>query len=200
VEIEVVLAEWQSKPSGDSARSEESPPAEAANDVNLTGPTEVIIERVKALEKAGKLAVMKRFRMTTVDGVMAESQIGEQRPMVASVARGGRGGFGGAGAGVNVSSINYVSLGTRVSVEPRVIRAGETAVLKIAISHSGSSTRSDAPVLGEDNDGGKIRAESQTTLNLQTSARVANGSTILLGGTAGNDERQVVLVSVKVVR
>jgi type II secretory pathway component GspD/PulD (secretin) len=201
VEIEVVLAEW---------RSGAAAPEETGGD--LSGPTDKIVERVKALEKAGKLAVNKRFRLTTVDNQKAMAQVGAQVPRVTGVTRvggfggrrgggegfGGEGGTGGLGGGGFASSISYNNVGTLVSVQPRVV--GESVVMEIKISSSDVATRPDGPVLGANPAGEPIRADHQNTLTIETIGRIASGNTILLGGIAGNDDRQVVLVSAKVVK
>jgi hypothetical protein len=188
VEVDLLLAEWTDAP------------AEAST-ADLSGPSEKVAERVAALEKAGKLTISQRFRLTTVEGVNATAQVGESKPTVTGVARGNFGGArGGGGAeGFTTSSISYRSIGTVVMVNPDVF-SGDVVVLAMTIERSGTAQRESSPAVGESPSGEKIKAESNTTMQLRTSARLASGSTNLLAGIADGNERQVVLVTVKVVR
>ena len=185
VEIELVQAEWSS-PGTDSA-------------ADLSGEADKVAQLVATLEKQGKLSVVQRFRLTTVDEQVASAQLGENRPQVTGVSTvGGRGGgFGGAANPGMMSSISYRSIGTMLRVTPSV-RGGDTVVLDVQFEHSGVATPPNAPVLAEPPMGDKIRAESTTTLMLHSALRIANGQTAVLAGHTANDQRQFVLVTVKV--
>jgi type II secretory pathway component GspD/PulD (secretin) len=190
VEIDILLAEWTV--SGDAAKAFAS---------ELSGPAAKVGEHIAALQKEGKLAVSRRFRMTAIDGIKSVAQVGEQRPMVTgfSGGGGGGGGFGGRGGGGGMASISYQNVGTIVHVKPYV-HAGDIVVLEISIERSDMSPRPNAPTLGDNPAGEKVRAESLTTLRLETSARAKSDETILLGGVAGNGDRQAVFVTVKVTK
>ena len=184
VEIELIQAEWSS-PGTDSA-------------ADLSGEADKVAQLVATLEKQGKLSVVQRFRLTTVDEQAASAQLGENRPQVTGVSTaGGRGGFGGAANPGMMSSISYRSIGTMLRVTPSV-RGGDTVVLDVQFEHSGVATPPNAPVLAEPPMGDKIRAESTTTLQLHSALRIANGQTAVLAGHTANDQRQFVLVTVKV--
>jgi type II secretory pathway component GspD/PulD (secretin) len=176
IEVEVTLAEWLS--GGNEAAA------------SLSGDTAEIAERVAALEKQGKLSIVQRFRLTTVDGQSAVAQQGENRPRVTSVAMTSRGG--------PQNSLQYQQIGSLVSVDPTV--TDDSILLKLTVERSGIVTRPDAAILAEPPMGDKIRAESTTTLRLQSTLQLTSGQTRLLAGISGNDERTAVLISAKILK
>ena len=97
------------------------------------------------------------------------------------------------------NAISYSDTGTMVNLQPRVY-AGDAVIVDISVSSSDVSNRADGPAIGENPGGEPIRADQHSTLSFQTTTRIASGSTVLLGGVAGSTDRQVVLVSAKIVR
>ncbi len=191
VEVEVLLAEWT------VADNEKS---------DLSGDAQDVAQRIAALEERGKLTVSQRMRITTVSDNESMVQVGEQRPRVVGVSAGGWGGRGGAagaagaggGAGL-VSSINYHNVGTLLRVKPSV-RAENTILMEVTLERTDVATHPNSPVLAEPPMGEKIRAESTTTIQLQSTLRLVPDKTVVLAGHAANNERQIVLVTAKITK
>src|SRR5688572_20979533 len=75
IEIELLLAEWATVP----------PEAGKETPNELSGSSDEVAQRVAALEKARKLTVLERFRLTTLEGSKAYMQWGESVPVTRGV-------------------------------------------------------------------------------------------------------------------
>jgi len=131
--------------------------------------TEEMMARVRELEKQGKLDVVNRIRLTTLDLQPAFVQVGERRPVVtARQSSGGRA----------VNSFNYENVGTILGVTPRI--AGTDVVMELDIE---KSRLDDArPAAGDHDDDDSFMPPQIITATCQTTIRVAPGQTVVAGG------------------
>jgi type II secretory pathway component GspD/PulD (secretin) len=179
VETEVVIAEWDAG-------------ADKASLADLSGPAADVAKRVAEMEKQGKLTIVHRLRLATVDGQAALIQLGERRPRITA-----SNAFGG-GRGMT-NSVSFENVGTMVNIIPHV--HGEDAVtMKLTVEKSGPRLRADSPVIADSPVGEKVRAESIGTLSIQTVVRLASDKTAVVAGLTNADERYLVLVTAKVTK
>ena len=146
-----------------------------------------IDERVGELKKRRRLEVLSRPQLTTLDNQPASIHVGSQEPVVRSSQRGPAG---------PVHQIEYVEVGQRVSVTPRVEPDGwVTMEIEVEISQLGPPE--EGPVVSASPDGGTIHASRIVTITAQTTVRVADGHTVVLGGlTSKSDSREEELLLV----
>ncbi len=175
IDVEVVLVEWNQAVN----------PAES-----LSGSGKAVAERIAALEKAGKLTVNKRFRMTAYENLQSMIQLGERRARVTSmqVAAGGR----------TMNQVQFENVGMLLSVQPTII--DEKIAMQINFEQSAPKKRDDAPVIGENADGEKVRSESMGTLTVQTTVSLKSGDTVVVGGVSEGATQQILLVTARVVK
>ncbi|MBC8875480.1 MAG: hypothetical protein H8E44_39140 [Planctomycetes bacterium] len=156
VEIEVLIVETT---------------AGAQDDDQLGSATamEEAVARVRELEKQGKVDVVNRIRLTTLDEQPAFVQVGERRPVVtARNVTGGRA----------VNSYNYENVGTILGVTPRI--AGTDVVMELDIE---KSRLDDArPAAGDQDDDDSFVPPRIVVAMCQTTIRVAPGQTVSAGG------------------
>lgn len=190
VEIDILIADWATI--GDDKQDK----------VDLFGPTEQVVAKVQSLEKAGKISVSRRIRLTTVAGQSAHVQLGERRPQVTGVSAVGGGGFGGGrgggGAGAVQTSVQFTNVGTLARLTTQAYDDGKLLV-EIQLERSEIDRRHEGPVLSEGSDGQKIRAEGVGTLQLQTTVALTSGETVVVSGTSSERAQEVVLLSAKLV-
>lgn len=179
VEWNIVIAEWKVPPADDTS----------AKDVGLEGPIAQVKEQLAALEKQGKLQVVQRLRLHTLDGQPAYQQFGARRPQVTSTQVTN---FG------TMSNFTYQEVGTLLTVTASV-RDG-VVVGQFSLRRSDLITPSDAPAISESKTGEKVRASSIQSNSIETAVRISSDQTVVISGVADKMERQIVLASVKVVK
>lgn len=131
--------------------------------------TEEAMARVRELEKQGKLDVVNRIRLTTLDLQPAFVQVGERRPIVAAR---------NISAGRATYSYNYENVGTILRVTPRI--AGTDVVMELDIE---KSRLDDArPVADDQDDDDSLIPPRIVVAMCQTTIRVAPGQTVIAGG------------------
>lgn len=134
-----------------------------------TVASEDALARVRELEKQGKVDVVHRIKLTTLDQQSAFVQVGERRPVVSSRhIAGGRG----------VDSFTYENVGTILGVTPRI--AGNDVVMELDIE---KSYLDDArPAAGDQDDDDSFVPPRIVVAMCQTTIRVAPGQTVIAGG------------------
>lgn len=167
IDVEVRLIEWK------------------AADADLA-PSDVTAEKIAALEKSGKLSLVKRLQVTTCENIRTSLQVGERRArVVASTARAG---------GVVQNQVTYETVGTMLRVTP--VTVGDRIQLELTLEHSAPRARENDPILSEQG-GDKVRAESSGTLQLTTVVSLKDGQTGVIGGVSEQEIRQALLVRVQ---
>jgi type II secretory pathway component GspD/PulD (secretin) len=149
---------------------------------------------ILALEKAGKLSSVNRFRLTTAENQRATVQFSELTPRATGrTVAGGFRGDGAAGAGPR-SSTNYtdISVGTMLSAVARVEDDGQLAIeLKVTRSRLVPQKAEAADAAGE------FTPTSIATLTVESSLKAKLGEPTLVGGrqtTGGKDAAQTWVV------
>lgn len=177
IEIELLLAEWATAPSeaGDELRNE------------LSGSSDQVAERVAAMEKARKLSVVERFRLTTVEGSKALAQSNERVPLTRGVTIGQ---FG------TTRQVMDKNVGTLIKITTSK-GTPEAIQMELSFEKSRLFTPPDAPPLAETKQGEKIPAMAVATLTIQTAVRVASGKTAALAGHSSDGKHYVLLVSAR---
>ena len=131
--------------------------------------TEEAMARVRELEKQGKVDVVNRIRLTTLDEQPAFVQVGERRPVVNSRR---------IAAGQPVESFHYENVGTILGVTPRI--AGTDVVMELDIE---KSRLDDArPAAGDQDENDSFVPPRIVVAMCQTTIRVAPGQTVIAGG------------------
>jgi len=125
--------------------------------------------RVRELEKQGKVDVVHRIKLTTLDKQSAFVQVGERRPVVT-----GRQSSGGRA----VHSFTYENVGTILGVTPRI--AGSDVVMELDIEKSYLDDARPVAIVQDDND--SFVPPRIVVAMCQTTIRVAPGQTVIAGG------------------
>jgi type II secretory pathway component GspD/PulD (secretin) len=174
VEIEVLIAEMS------------SPVTQGDDQFGLAAPTDKTVARVRELAKQGKLDVMNRIRLTTLDQQAAFVHVGERSPVVTGRTRvPGR-----PGDSRSAYSMTYENVGTIVGITPRV--TDDAIVIELDVEKSRLVPARDG------DDDAAVLPPHIATATCQTTVRVANGSTVIVGGmqSQSDDGPSVFLVLV----
>jgi type II secretory pathway component GspD/PulD (secretin) len=162
VALDLTIAEF-----ADSAKSANSLPLESG---------QKLLERIRELETQGKVALVTRVRLTTLDSQPALLQIGEQASVMTS-----RRMVGGRplreGGGFEPASASFVRqhVGLLIGATPRVQSDGSLAV-DLDLEKSQIAARSPR-------DGGEGAPPGVTTMKTQTTVHIPAGQTVIVGGT-----------------
>lgn len=179
IEWNIVIAEWKMPPTDDTS----------AKDVGLEGPATQVKEQLAALEKQGKLQVVQRLRLHTLEGQPAFQQFGARRPQVNSSQVTN---FG------TVNSFTYQEVGTLLSITASV---KDGVVLgQFSLRRTDLVTPVDAPAISESKTGDKVRAASIQSSSTETAVRISSDQTVVISGVADKAERQLILATVKIVK
>lgn len=178
VEIEVLIVETTSRDDQKDDRIQFADLAEGNRAESL----------VRELEKQGKLDVLNRIRLTTLDQQPAHVHVGERRPVVTSKRYTSR-------AGAVSTAAEYQNVGTILQVTPRV--AGDGVVMDLEIEKSRLDYAPPAP--DGQNDDNTLLPPRITVATCQTTITVASGKTVIAGGmqTQSDQEGSMFLVLVK---
>lgn len=155
--------------------------------LGFAGSTDETLARVRELERQGKLDVVNRIRLATLDQQPAFVQVGERRPVVTAWHSTGRPSDSRA-----VNSMTYQNVGTILGVTPRI--AGSDVIMELDIEKSRlDDTRSAGA--RQDDDTAFVPPRI-VTANCQTTIRVAGGKTVIVGGmqTQSDDDTSAFLV------
>ncbi len=176
-EIELTLAEWSTRP-GDAGGD----PLE-----ELVGSGQEVAERVAVLEKARKLTVVERFRLTTVEGTKSMLQSQERVPVTTSVTQ--------RKSGVGRNTVDK-NVGTQLML---TMAKGppDTVRMELSFEKTRLITDAKAPPLAEMATGEKVLATTVATLTIQTAVRVVRGQTTAVAGHSSDARHYVLLVSAR---
>ena len=149
--------------------------------LDMFGAANDVAARVQELESAGKIDLIDRFRLTTIENQKALVQLGRTAAVVTGRAFGGRG-------GPVRDSYQQQQFGTLVSAIGKL--DGNAVILELTIEKSQLERRDAADELQP---GADIAPPATQTLTSQATVRIANGATVLVGGmqtTIGSKARQ----------
>lgn len=148
---------------------------------------QAIDERLGKLSKQRRLEVLSRPQLVTLDNQPASIHVGNREPMVRSSQQGRSG---------PVQQIEYVEVGQRVSVTPRVEPDG-WITMKIEVQISQLAPPDASPAEPDAAQGPTIHASRVVTITAQSTVRVADGRTVVLAGlTSKSDARDEELLIV----
>jgi hypothetical protein len=157
--------------------------------VGFSGSSEDVAAHVRELESAGKIDVIDRIRLTTLENQEAMVQFGR----TTSVASGQM--FGGRGGPARTSS-QRVSVGMLVSAIGRV--EGDVIVVELQTEKSELERREKEPHPDEG-----VAPRGIETLTSQATVRIDDGKTVLLSGiqsSSGKGSAQrLILVSARIL-
>jgi type II secretory pathway component GspD/PulD (secretin) len=182
VALDVTIAEL-----ADSAKSAVSLPLESPQKT---------LEIIRELESQGKVALVTRARLTTVDGRPAMLQIGEQANVATSRRMAaGRAARDGGGFGEAVAQFTRQNIGLVIGATPRVQADGSLAV-DFEFEKSQIAAR---PQRG---DAADAPPPGVMTMKAQTTLHIPAGQTVIVGGTQmaspSESGQTIVLVSAQV--
>jgi hypothetical protein len=131
--------------------------------------------------------------VATLDNQAAQIFLGRMEPRVSGAAH---------TQGVATNMVTSISLGTQINLTPRVDR-DKTVVLTLKISDSRSGPTEEDTVIATAKDGQIIRAPSTDQFTADTTVRLQDGKTLLLGGMtrdAKSGKERLISVTAHVIR
>ena len=132
-------------------------------------------------------ATLMHAAVTTLDNQAAQIFMGSMEPRVSGVMR-SQGGM--------TSAASSMALGTQIDFTPRMDR-DKTVVLTLKISDSRSGPAEEGIVIAEPKEGQPIRMPSTEQFKAETTVRLQDGKTLLLGGmTRDGKSGKELLISV----
>ncbi len=178
VEIQVLVAEWKT-----------APPEAGRETLNeLSGDSHAVAERVAALRKANRLAVLERFRLMALDGAQARSSSNEAVPITDGVAM--------SPQGVIRLAVPR-NVGTFLRVRPKVAQP-DAIQLGFEFEQSKLADAPDAIWVASDQ-GQRIAATKMTTFLVVTALRIRSGQTAAVAGHSNDGRHLLLLVTASVV-
>jgi hypothetical protein len=154
---------------------------EATNLPQTIESTNAFRELVAKLTKAQILQRSREYRIAAAVGQTAQLTNGSQRPVITNTTLSGRGGGGG-----RVNTYQYHSVGTSISVTPRIESMG---LLSIALNFNDSDlAESDRSVPVAELDGAKpVMIPEITSVQLQTNVRLKRGGAAIVQTDTSSD-------------
>ncbi len=156
-------------------------------EIDLSAPSEKILDELRKLGVRGRLDVFCRIQLAAADRQAASFQVDGRVPQV---------------IGVNMSqfgqsnNVNYLNTGLKVEILPEV--AGNTVLAEVSLDGSRLGRADDGIPLSTSAKGEVVaRAAPIHSCRLKTTVNVGAGKTIVLGGMTENDgksTRQLVLL------
>lgn len=192
VSVQLVMVEVS--PEAEAKGAERQPPAPSGpasgtgsvTAVDLSAPDERILEELRKTGVHGRLEVLYRLQMTTVDQQSASLNLGLMQPSIRGVTLTQ---FG------QTNNVEYVNTGLRVEIQPRV--TGGTVAMTVNLNDSRLGRAEEGVPISIPAKGETIRAPVIQQVILQTTVNASNGQTIVLGGLAAEDgprKRQLMLL------
>jgi hypothetical protein len=192
VSVQFVMAEFAPE-AADKPGPEPAKGAVSVGALDLSAPSERIAEGLRKTGLHGRLDVLYRMQLTTVDGQKAKFELGHQEPQITGVTMST---FG------QTNSIQYTNTGLILEIEPRVDVRG-TVSLKVSLNESRFGREEEGTPISITAKGETIRARPISTLSVQTAVNVPSGQTIAIGGLASVDgprrRQMVLLVSARII-
>jgi type II secretory pathway component GspD/PulD (secretin) len=132
-------------------------------------------------------ATLMHAAVTTLDNQAAQIFMGRMEPRISGAVRGPSG---------TSNMVTSMSLGTQINLTPRMDR-DKTVVLVLKISDNRSGPQEEGTIITESKDGQTVRAPSTEQLTAETTVRLQDGKTLLLGGiTRDGKSNKELLISV----
>jgi hypothetical protein len=151
--------------------------AQTENLSPMVGSVSEVRELVGRMRVAGLLGSERELRMVTLDGQSVTAQIGRNQPRVIATASDPQAG--------RVNSLKMEEIGVMIKALPQ-IDSDEQIQVNLEIGESGMEKSNDV-VMAMPAEGDPLFADVVTTRQLNTTARVKNGSAVLLQRDAAQD-------------
>jgi type II secretory pathway component GspD/PulD (secretin) len=135
--------------------------------LGLPGPSDEVAARLQELESQGRIVVIDRIRLTTVENQKTLFQAGRDAPLATGRSTGGRGG------GFQ-TSYRHQNLGTLISTTARV--DGGAIVVELEVEKSQLERRAGRPQTEDE-----FVPLATETLTSQNTLRIGSGKTVLAG-------------------
>jgi len=162
-------------------------------DLDLAAPHERILAELQKLGVRGRLEVLNRIQVTTLDKQPAYVQFGRQEPFIMGTSQST---FG------TTNSVTLIPFGLLVSIEPRV-GPGDTVIIEIDLSESRPGRLEEGTVIFTSPKGETIRQPSIMTTVLRSVVKAPAGKTVaVVAATSESGPRRtetLLLVSARVV-
>jgi hypothetical protein len=182
VSVQLVIAEVVAD-AAEQAGPKPQPPAlsdlgksPATLPLDLSVPSEKILEELRKLGLRGRLDVLYQIQLTTVDQQSASFQLGQRQPRVVGVSMSQ---FGQA------NSVDLLNTGLIVQIQPQV--AGGNVATKVTIEESRLGRAEEGIPVSVPSKGEPVRAAPVHSRTLQTAVNAPSGQTIVLSGTTAAD-------------
>jgi hypothetical protein len=144
--------------------------------LDLSAPSEKIIEELRKLGMRGRLDVFYRIQLTTADQQSASFHFGQSQPQIVGISLTT---FG------QTNNLQYTNTGLRVEIQPRV--AGGIVAMKVNLQDSRLGRGEEGVPISVPAKGETIRSAPIHEFTLQTTVNVPNGQTIVLSGLISED-------------
>jgi hypothetical protein len=164
----------------------------AVIDLDLAAPPETILAELRKLGVQGRLDVLNRVQLTTLDKQSASVQLTRHEPMIMGVTHTT---FG------TVNTTAQVSVGLLVGIEPRVA-PGDVVVLQIDVNESRLGRTEEGVVLSTSKAGETIRQAPSVSITLRSTVRTPAGKTVVVAAASESGPRRtetLLLVSARVL-
>jgi hypothetical protein len=164
----------------------------AVIDLDLAAPPETILAELRKLGVQGRLDVLNRVQLTTLDKQSASVQLTRHEPMIMGVTHTT---FG------TVNTTAQVSVGLLVGIEPRVA-PGDVVVLQIDVNESRLGRTEEGVVLSTSKAGETIRQAPSVSITLRTTVKTPAGKTVVVAAASESGPRRtetMLLVSARVL-
>ena len=159
-----------------------------------SAPAEAVNARISALAEAGRLQIVRRPQLVTLDNQAAQLVVGRKEPYVQSTSNASRYG--------QTNCISYVDVGLELTVTPRISTDGTIFMeLDLNDSHLGPVELGVPLAVTKD---ATIRSPVIANSKVKSVLRIRDGRTIVLGGLGirgdSKEPEQLVLVTANLVR
>jgi hypothetical protein len=135
---------------------------------------------VAELKKLGKLRMLARPSVSTLNNQPAFVQIGQRKPRVTGTSSSPRG---------QVNSVSMENVGLTLGVTPR-INADGIVTMEIDVEQSRLGPAEEGTPIATSAEGETIRTPSVQTTQVQTTVSATSGQTVMLGGLVTRSEGQ----------
>ena len=184
VSVQFVMAEVAPEAAG---KPEPTKGTVSLGTLDLAASSERILEELRKIGVHGRLEVLYRVQLTTVDGQKAMFELGQQEPQITGVSMTQ---FG------QTNSVTYTNTGLVLDIEPKV-DASKKVSMKVNLSESRFGRADEGTPMSISAKGETIRARPIWNVTMQTAVNVPSGQTVLLSGLAAEDgprKRQLMIL------
>ncbi len=164
-----------------------------AIDLDLAASPEAILAELRKLGVRGRLEVLNRMQMSTLDRQPAYVQFGRQEPFILGTT---------VTAFGQTNNVTLIPFGLQVSVEPRVA-SGDAVVLEIDLGQSRPGRLEEGTPIFVSGKGETIRQPSILQTQLRSTVKVPAGKTVVVVAASESGRRRsetLLLVSARVLK